>query len=42
MEPELELSYQPVKNWNLILNYSKVHATRENIDPVSQAFLEAP
>ncbi|HVZ64655.1 MAG TPA: TonB-dependent receptor plug domain-containing protein [Lacunisphaera sp.] len=36
---ELELTYQPVKNWNITLNYSKVDATRENIDPVSKTFL---
>jgi len=36
---EVELSYQPVKNWNITLNYSKVNATHANIDPVSQAFL---
>jgi hypothetical protein len=36
---EVELSYQPVKNWNLTLNYSHVNATHENIDPVSQAFI---
>jgi hypothetical protein len=38
---EVELSYQPVKNWNIILNYTKVSATHENIDPVSQAFLSS-
>ena len=36
---ELELTYTPTKNWNLTLNYSKVKATHENIDPVSSAFI---
>ncbi len=36
---EIELTYQPVKNWNITLNYSKVNATHENIDPVSKNFL---
>jgi hypothetical protein len=36
---EIELNYQPVKNWNLTLNYVRVNATHENIDPVSQAFI---
>ena len=36
---EVELSYQPMKNWNLTLNYSKVDATHAAIDPVSQAFI---
>jgi len=38
---EVELTYTPVKNWNITLNYSRVHATHENIDPVSQAFIGA-
>jgi hypothetical protein len=36
---EVELTYQPVKNWNITLNYSKVKATHENIDTVSQGFI---
>jgi len=36
---EIELTYQPVKNWNLSLNYSRVRATHQNIDPVSSAFI---
>ena len=36
---EVELSYQPTKNWNITMNYSKVNATHENIDPVSQNFI---
>jgi hypothetical protein len=38
---EVELTYQPVKNWNISVNYSKAHATHENIDPVSVQFLGA-
>lgn len=36
---EVELNYQPTKNWNIQVNYSKVNATHENIDPVSSAFI---
>ncbi|MEO7509281.1 MAG: hypothetical protein ABIZ95_18695, partial [Pyrinomonadaceae bacterium] len=36
---EIELNYQPVRNWNITVNYSKVHATHEHIDPVSSAFI---
>jgi hypothetical protein len=36
---ELELSAQPLKNWNLTLNYSKVKATHENIDAAAQRFI---
>jgi len=36
---EVELSYQPVKNWNITINYSKIDATQENIDPVSSEFI---
>ncbi len=38
---EIEMSVQPTKNWSLTLNYSKVRATREHIDPDSQAFIGA-
>lgn len=38
---EIELSYQPIKTWNITANYSKVHATHENVDPVSIAFIGA-
>jgi hypothetical protein len=38
---EVEMTYQPVKNWNITFNYSKVHATHQNIDPVSQSFIGA-
>ncbi len=36
---EVELYLQPTKNWNITVNYSKVSATHENIDPVSQQFI---
>ncbi|HVU23492.1 MAG TPA: TonB-dependent receptor plug domain-containing protein [Opitutus sp.] len=36
---EVELYFQPTKNWNITVNYAKVSATHENIDPVSQAFI---
>lgn len=36
---EVELTYQPVKEWNITVNYSKVNASHENIDPVSRAFI---
>jgi hypothetical protein len=36
---EVELSYQPMKNWNMTVNYAKVYATHENIDPVSASFI---
>jgi hypothetical protein len=38
---EFELTAQPIKNWNITLNYSRVKATRENVDPDSQAFMSA-
>jgi hypothetical protein len=38
---ELELAFQPTRNWNLTLNYSHVNATHENIDPAMQTFLSA-
>jgi hypothetical protein len=38
---EIEMTAQPVKNWNFTLNYSKVSATRENVDLDSQAFMSA-
>jgi hypothetical protein len=36
---EVELTYQPVKNWNISLNYTHVKATHQNVDPVSMAFM---
>lgn len=38
---EIELGAQPTKNWNVTLNYSKVKATHESIDTVSQQFMGA-
>ena len=38
---EVELNYQPVKNWNILVNYSHVHATHDHVDAVSQAFMGA-
>jgi hypothetical protein len=36
---EVELFVQPIKNWDITINYSKVSAKHENIDPVSSAFI---
>ena len=36
---EIELSAQPLKNWNLAFNFSKVKATHENIDAAAQRFI---
>jgi len=36
---EIELSAQPLKNWNLTLNFSKVKATHESIDAAAQRFI---
>lgn len=36
---EIELTAQPIKNWNLTVNYSKVQATHENIDQAAQDFM---
>lgn len=38
---EIELMAQPTKHWNVSVNYSKVDATHEAIDPVSRRFLGA-
>ncbi len=38
---EIELSYQPTKNWNITANYAKTQAKHENIDPTSIAFIGA-
>jgi outer membrane receptor protein involved in Fe transport len=32
---EIELSAQPLRNWNITANYSHVDATHENIDPAA-------
>ncbi|HUJ43130.1 MAG TPA: hypothetical protein VLW52_05940, partial [Opitutaceae bacterium] len=36
---EIELTYQPIKNWNITANYAKVKATHLSIDTVSVAFM---
>jgi hypothetical protein len=36
---EIELSAQPTKNWNLMVNYSHTTATRTNIDPATTKFM---
>jgi len=38
---EIELTYQPIKTWNITANFSKVKATHENVDPVSIQFISA-
>jgi len=36
---EIELTAQPVKNWNITINYARVKATHENIDQAAQHFI---
>ena len=36
---EIELSAQPLRNWNVTLNYTHVNATHTDIDPAMQAFI---
>jgi hypothetical protein len=36
---EIELQFQPTKNWNITVNYVTQKATRINIDPTSIAFM---
>jgi outer membrane receptor protein involved in Fe transport len=36
---EVELQFQPTKNWNITVNYTKEDATHENIDPTSIGFM---
>ncbi|HXQ80611.1 MAG TPA: TonB-dependent receptor plug domain-containing protein [Opitutaceae bacterium] len=36
---EVEVSMQPIRNWNLTLNFSHVDATHTNIDPAMQKFI---
>ena len=38
---EVELTAQPIKNWNISVNYAKVKATHESIDSTSQQFMGA-
>jgi hypothetical protein len=37
---EVELQAQPTKNWNLYVNYTRVDATKTNIDPATVKFME--
>jgi hypothetical protein len=36
---EYELNYQPVKNWNITVNYVRTEATKTNIDPATLKFM---
>lgn len=36
---EVELQFQPTKNWNITVNYTHEKATRTQIDPTSIAFM---
>jgi hypothetical protein len=36
---EIELTFQPVRDWNITMNFTRTHATRQNIDPASRAFI---
>lgn len=36
---EVELQFQPTKNWNITVNYTKEEATHEEIDPTSIEFM---
>ncbi len=36
---EVELTYQPIRNWNITMNYSKVDAKHENVDAAAQKFI---
>ncbi len=36
---EYELSAQPIKNWNITVNYSRTEATKNNIDAITQKFM---
>ena len=36
---EIELQFQPTKNWNITVNYTHEDATHENIDPTSIGFM---
>ena len=36
---EYELTAQPIKNWNITLNYTKTQATKTNIDPATVKFM---
>jgi hypothetical protein len=36
---EFELSAQPIRNWNITVNYSRTFATHENIDALTASFM---
>ncbi len=36
---EWELNFQPVRNWNITVNYAKTDATKTNIDPATLKFM---
>lgn len=38
---EFELTYRPVRNWNITLNYVRTKATRTNIDTATVAYMNA-
>ena len=38
---EFELTAQPLRNWDITVNYSRINATHKNIDPAAQAFIGA-
>ncbi|MDD2764391.1 MAG: TonB-dependent receptor plug domain-containing protein [Opitutaceae bacterium] len=37
---EFELTYRPIKNWNISLNYVRTYATRTNLDSTTRAYME--
>jgi hypothetical protein len=37
---EFELSAQPIRNWNITVNYARTFATHSNIDALTQAFMK--
>jgi outer membrane receptor for ferric coprogen and ferric-rhodotorulic acid len=38
---EVELSFQPTKNWNITANYTHTDATHQEVDPTSIAFMSS-
>jgi outer membrane receptor protein involved in Fe transport len=38
---EIELSAQPMRNWNITMNYTHVSASHSNIDPAMQTFISS-
>jgi hypothetical protein len=37
---EYEFTAQPIKNWNITVNYTKTQATKNNIDAITQKFMK--